>query len=54
LGDFAICKYKLLCIVSQYLGAHGKPVVFIHPKEFDGMLVKRKELFGGVNHFFEI
>ena len=26
------------------IGAHGKPVVFIHPKEFNGTLIELEEL----------
>mmetsp|Transcript_4656 Transcript_4656/g.7499 ORF Transcript_4656/g.7499 Transcript_4656/m.7499 type:complete len:166 (+) Transcript_4656:81-578(+) len=26
------------------IGAHGKPVVFIHPKEFDGVLVELEQV----------
>jgi methylmalonyl-CoA/ethylmalonyl-CoA epimerase len=26
------------------IGAHGKPVIFLHPKEFNGTLIELEEL----------
>jgi methylmalonyl-CoA/ethylmalonyl-CoA epimerase len=29
------------------IGAHGKPVLFLHPKDFDGTLIELEEADGG-------
>lgn len=29
--------------MSPQIGAHGKPVVFLHPKDCDGVLVELEE-----------
>jgi len=35
---------RLLGDGQPRLGAHGKPVLFIHPKDFDGTLIELEEL----------
>lgn len=29
------------------VGAHGRPVLFLHPKDFDGVLIELEEVKGG-------
>tara|TARA_E500000178_G_C16910189_1_gene702226 strand:+ start:400 stop:804 length:405 start_codon:yes stop_codon:yes gene_type:complete len=37
-------NYNLIGEGIPRIGAHGKPVVFIHPKEFNGTLIELEEI----------
>lgn len=39
---------KIRCLSKEpKIGAHGKPVVFLHPKDCAGVLVELEEVWGG-------
>lgn len=47
--DLAAAAAKLVAGGARVLGepkigAHGKPVVFVHPKDFDGVLIELEEV----------
>ena len=41
--DLKVKKIRLLS-ESPKIGAHGNPVVFLHPKDCDGVLVELEEV----------
>jgi methylmalonyl-CoA/ethylmalonyl-CoA epimerase len=47
--DLAAAAAKLVAGGARVLGepkigAHGRPVVFVHPKDFDGVLIELEEV----------
>jgi methylmalonyl-CoA/ethylmalonyl-CoA epimerase len=47
--DLAVASAKLVAggarvLGAPKIGAHGRPVVFIHPKDFDGTLIELEEV----------
>ena len=37
-------RRKILGSGKPSVGAHGKPVIFLHPKDFDGTLIELEEV----------
>ena len=47
-GDIAVARDRLLASGARVLGevktgAHGKPVLFLHPKDFNGTLIELEQ-----------
>ena len=38
---------RVLCDGEKKIGAHGNPVLFLHPKDFNGTLIELEQVFEG-------